>query len=175
MKCSARAVFSCLAGTALISIVAYLLSNLTVSMPTNADLGVALFGVNTVISASPTYVTLNDRIKVNLVMTNKTATDVRFRYIACIECHIDLIDLNDTEVFRRDGAPILESPYEEVLIRAGETVEKTEAFRLGDYYSVPPGVYSLRFKYFNRLMEDSKSTEPWTLWSKKKQKITIKS
>jgi translation initiation factor IF-1 len=133
-----------------------------------------LAGIQTTITIEPMTISQGDKIRVTLSMSNKTSDDVRFRYSACIEDHIDLLDSKGEVICRRDGAPITECPYLEVQINAGKTVERTEELDFGKYYLVPPGEYALRFKYDMRLIKAEKDPRPWVPWTNSKLKLIVK-
>jgi hypothetical protein len=137
-------------------------------------IGHPVFGILTKFSVSPAEIALSDRVHIHLHLTNVTADPVEFRYIACIEDHIELLDTNDRVVWQREGAPIHSCPYEEVRIAAGETVEREEGFQFDDYYSVPAGEYQLRFKYDARLMQGAPVRDPWIPWSKKSLPLVVR-
>src|SRR5262245_27134953 len=59
------------------------------------------FGVQTTFRLQPASISHEDKVRVTLIMTNKTARDLTFRYSGCIENHIKLFDAKGNYVFRK--------------------------------------------------------------------------
>jgi hypothetical protein len=134
-----------------------------------------LYGVTTEFAVKPTEINHADKLEITLKMTNVTRDSVKFRYSACIDQHVSLVDAAGKHVYRKCGAPIHECPYLEIDIPPGATVTRTASLAFGEFYSVPAGTYELKFEYDRRLMEPPGNLkDPWVPWSKARLKIVVK-
>jgi hypothetical protein len=135
----------------------------------------ALYGVVTEFAIKPAEIKHADKLEITLKMTNVTRAPVKFRYSACIDQHVKLLDSAGKLVYRKLGAPVYECPYLEVEIGPGATVTRTATLAFAEFYSVTPGTYALAFEYDKRLMESPASLkEPWAPWSKARLKFVVK-
>jgi hypothetical protein len=125
----------------------------------------ALDGVVASFKIDPPEIGPDLKLKLLMKLTNTGQKETKFKYIACMEQHIEILDEHSEVIRMKDGAPILECPYEEVAIAAAATVERTEYFDLSPYYSLSPGKYRMRFKYDTRLLGNPIRPDPWVLWS----------
>src|SRR5271166_2863229 len=66
--------------------------------------GAPLFGIVTTFGITPTVVTHSDSVLITLTMTNIEKEPVRFRYLSCIEHHVELYDASGELVFWKSGA-----------------------------------------------------------------------
>lgn len=135
----------------------------------------SLFGVEATFEIAPPTISLRDRVRVELMLTNPTSSDITLKYMSCFESHFQLFTEQGKLIAWKDGAPIPECGYTEVQIKAKGAVQKTEEFAFGDYYAVPAGRYVAGLIFDKRLMESvPPGSAPWTAWTGTKRVLRIK-
>jgi hypothetical protein len=126
--------------------------------------GAAIDGVVTDFMVAPQEIARNQPVTISMNLKNVSSEPKRFRCSACIEYHIEIIDATGVLVHPKEGSPILECPFDEMLIQPGATVHKVYSINLWTLYSLSPGRFEVRFKYDTRLLGRNASGNAWIPW-----------
>jgi hypothetical protein len=116
-----------------------------------------------------------DPLRVRFSLLNESNHPATFSFLGLAQ-HVDVYTRRGEQVLIKMNAPILEPVAEEIALKPGEKVERTEKMQLSIWYDFALGDYYLIFRYDLRLLPDDVAavykqnlhSKAWVNWDSKK-------
>lgn len=113
-----------------------------------------IHGVKSEFYLLSTAISGDEPLTISATFTNASKETIDFRYVTSLAATTWLFDAKKRRIPLRPGASLGEYPAATIRLAPGARQRSTLSGRLKDYYTLPPGKYSIRLIYDLRLIDD---------------------